>query len=74
MIYHKIVSKLYDKIIQSFNLLFPEHVVFDSEKLDIFSLRVKKSDYLTKTCKLSYLGKMLCYVSLRLLTFSVSKI
>ena len=35
MIYHKTVSKLYDKIIQSFNFSFPEHVVFDSEKLDI---------------------------------------
>ena len=37
MIYHKIVSKLYDKMIQSFNFSFSKHVVFDSEKkLDIF--------------------------------------
>ena len=36
------VGKLYGKIIQSFNFPFPEHVVFDSEKLDIFSLTSKK--------------------------------
>ena len=42
MIYHKTVSKLYDKMIQSFNFPFPEHVVFDSEKLDIFSFTSKK--------------------------------
>ena len=69
MIYHKTVSKLYDKIIQSFNFLFPEHVVFDSEKLDIFSLRVKKSDYLTKTYKLSYLGKMLMLCKFEVINF-----
>ena len=35
MIYHKTVRKRYDKMIQSFNFPFPEHVVFDSEKLDM---------------------------------------
>ena len=42
MISHKTVSKLYDKIIQSFNFPFPEHAVFDSGKLAIFSFTRKK--------------------------------
>ena len=63
MIYHKTVSKLYDKMIQSFNFPFPEHVVFDSEKLDI-----KNFNYLTKTCKSLCLGKI-CHVSLRSINF-----
>ena len=29
-------------MIQSFNFAFPEQVVFDSEKLDVFSLTGKK--------------------------------
>ena len=68
MICHKTVSKLYDKVIQSFNFPFPEHVAFDSEKLDIFSFTRKNSDYLTKTCELSHLGKV-CYASLRSVDF-----
>ena len=38
---HRTVSKLYDKMIQSFNFPFPEYVVFNSEKLDIFSFASK---------------------------------
>ena len=68
MICHMTVGKLYGKIIQSFNFPFPEHVVFDSEKLDIFSFMSNNSDYLTKTCELSYLGKI-CYISLRSTNF-----
>ena len=68
MIYHKTVSKLYDKMIQSFNFPFPEHVVFDSEKLAYFLLRVKNVNYLTKTCKSLCLGNI-CYVILRSINF-----
>ena len=42
IISHKTVSKLYDKIIQSFNFLFPEHAASDSGKLDILSFTRKK--------------------------------
>ena len=61
VISHKTVSKLYEKMIQrrfkGKNDSFPEHFVFDSEKLDIFSFTTKNSDYLTKTCELPYLEK-----------------
>ena len=68
MIYHKTVRKRYDKMIQSFNFPFPEHVVFDSERSEYFLLLVKNSNYLTKTCKSLRLGKI-CYVSLRSINF-----
>ena len=42
LMFYKTVRKLYDKMIQSFNFPFPEHVIFDSEKLDIFSWTSKK--------------------------------
>ena len=62
IISNKTVSKLYDKMVQSFNFPFPENTLsLIAKNWSYFHLREKNSDYLTKTFELSYLGKnMLC--------------